>query len=127
LLVPAILHQDIQYVPVLIYGPPQIVRLALDPQTHLVEMPLVTGPRAVATELSGIRLSECATLFANRLIGDLYTTFRQEFFHITKTEAEAKVQLHGVADDLHGKTMVLIFWSGGQCVHAATLTHCVGA
>jgi hypothetical protein len=61
LLVPATLHQDIQHVPVLIYGPPQIVMLALDRQTHFVHLPLVAGPRTAATQLVGIVLTTFAT------------------------------------------------------------------
>src|SRR5215212_8924944 len=64
-LVPPTLDQDIQDVPVLIYGPPQIVMLALDPQTHLIHAPLVAWPRTAATELIGVLLPGFATPFAN--------------------------------------------------------------
>ena len=43
-LVPAALHEDIQYVTFLIDCPPQVVPLPVDPQEHLVKVPLVTRP-----------------------------------------------------------------------------------
>lgn len=57
LLIPAALHQDIQYVPLLIYCPPQIVMFALDRQKYFVHLPLVTRTGAAAAQLIRIRLA----------------------------------------------------------------------
>src|SRR5262245_64621955 len=59
-LITAALYQDIQHVPVLIHGSPQIVMFALDRQKHFIHLPLVTRLRTAATELIGILLAEFA-------------------------------------------------------------------
>jgi len=82
--------------------------LALDPQKHFIEVPLVTRPRPATTQLIGIVLTKRATPFADRLIRHRDATFTEEFFHIAEAEAEAKVQSHGVADDLDRKAVMLI-------------------
>ena len=46
--VAAALHRDIEHDAVLIYGAPEIAHLTLNADEHLVEVPLVTGPRAAA-------------------------------------------------------------------------------
>jgi len=68
-LVPPLLHQDIQHVPVLIYGPPQIVMFAFDREKYFIEVPLITGPRTTATELIGLRLAKLATPLPDGLVG----------------------------------------------------------
>ena len=84
LLVPAALHQAIQHVPVLIDRPPQIVTFSLDSEKHFVHLPRVTRPRAAATELIRILLSEFATPFPDCFIGHEHVTFTQELFHIAE-------------------------------------------
>jgi hypothetical protein len=68
-LVPAALRQNSGHMAVLINRPPEITALSLDSQTHLIRMPLVTGPRA-ATQLRGVGLSEFAAPFADGFIGE---------------------------------------------------------
>src|SRR5215813_7448585 len=91
LLVPSALHQDIQYVPLLINCPPQIVILTLDRQKHFIKVPIIAGPGTAATELIRILLAELATPLANRLIGHDDSTFKQQLFDITEAEAKPKV------------------------------------
>jgi hypothetical protein len=123
LLVTVTLHQNVEDVAVLIHCPPEIMPLTLDGEKDLVEMPLVTGPRTAATELIGIRLPEFTTPLANSLIGHDDTTFQQELFDVAEAQAKAKVQPYSVADDLHGKTMVLIASGWGYSAHAATVSY----
>jgi len=117
LLVPSALHQDIQDISVLIYRPPEIMPLAFDRQKHLIHMPLVTGPRTAATELIRIRLAKFATPFANGLIGHDDSAFKQDLFDITEAQTEPEVQPDGVADDFHGKAVILIVRGSWWCVH----------
>src|SRR5262249_10144871 len=117
------LHQDIQDVAVLIHRPPQIVMVALDRQKHFIQVPLVPGPRTTTTELISVLLTKLVTPFADRLIGHCHSTFTEELFHVAEAQTEPEVQPHGVADDVHGKAVILRFYRGGGCMHAATLTH----
>jgi hypothetical protein len=107
-LIPAALHQDIQHIAVLIHGPPEIMPLARDRETHLIHMPLVSEPRASTTKLIRILLTKLATPLANRLIGRNHTSLKRELFHIPEAQAKSEVVPHGVADDLYRKAVVLI-------------------
>jgi hypothetical protein len=75
----------------LIDGPPEILPLTLDRQKHLIEMPLVTGPRPSPTQVIRIPLPKLAAPLANRLIGHDYATFQQYFFHIPEAQAKPEV------------------------------------
>ena len=75
--VPPALHQDIEHSPVLIDGPPEILALPIDRAEHFIQMPRVARPRASASELIGIRLSEFQTPLPNRLLGDKDATGEQ--------------------------------------------------
>jgi len=58
-------------------GLPQIVRLALDRQKHLIEVPFIAGPRTAATQLVGVLLAKRATPFADGLVGYNRATLEQ--------------------------------------------------
>jgi len=125
-LIPAALDKDIKDVPVLINRPPQVVTFSFNSQKYFIHMPFVARPRTPPTELSGILLAKFTTPFPNRFISYGHTTFEQELFDISEAEAEAKVQPHGVADDLGRKTVVFTARDWGYVGHAATLSHRLG-
>ena len=56
--VPPALHQDIQHVPVLINGTPQIVLIPVDFQEDFIQLPLIARLRTSPPEVIGIRLAE---------------------------------------------------------------------
>jgi hypothetical protein len=56
--VPAVLHEDIEYDPVLVHRPPEIVQRAVDADEHLVEVPGVSGPGSFPPPV-GARCSRC--------------------------------------------------------------------
>jgi hypothetical protein len=62
--------QDIEYNPVLIHGPPEILALSMDREEDFIQMPRVARMSASASELMGMGLAECPTPLADRLIGD---------------------------------------------------------
>jgi hypothetical protein len=66
--------------------------LALDGQKHLIEVPLVTGPRPATTQVVGILLAKLTALCANGLIGHDHAAFHQQLFDIAEAEAEAEIQ-----------------------------------
>jgi hypothetical protein len=82
--------------------------LAFDRQEHLIQVLFVTESGTATPELIGIRLTKFAAPLPHRLIGHGHPTFQQELFDIPEAQTESKVQPHGVADDLNGKTIVLI-------------------
>jgi len=90
------LDQDIEDVPLLVHGPPEIVNRSPYRQKHFVHLPFVTGPGAAATELLGILVGQTPALLADGLMGHHHTQFKQQLFDIAEAEAEPKVQPHGV-------------------------------
>jgi hypothetical protein len=90
-LVPPTLHEDIQHVPVLIDGPPEIVPLPIDGEEHLIKVPFVTWSRPSAPELIGIGLPKLPAPLPDRFIGHDDSAGEQQFFHIAVAEAEAEV------------------------------------
>jgi hypothetical protein len=125
-LVPPALHQDIEYSPVLIHGPPEIVALAMDGEKDLIEIPFVTEPRTPMAKLIGIRLAEFATPFPNRFVRDDDATGEQQFLYIAIAQAEAEVQPDAMADDL-GRETVMLVRGRRWCIHAPSIAHHVGA
>jgi hypothetical protein len=106
------LDQDIQYVPLLIDCPPEIMTLSLDRQKHFVHLPLVTRSRAATTKLLGLLVAKLAAPLADRLIGHDDSSFKQELFDLAKTRAEPEVQPYSMADDLCREAVVLIVVGG---------------
>jgi hypothetical protein len=90
-LVAPALNRDVEYVALLIDGPPQIVMFTLDLQKYLIEVLLISRPRPRVTELIGIVLAKFAAPLPYRLIGHGHPTFQQELFDIPEAQAEPKV------------------------------------
>jgi hypothetical protein len=114
--------QDVEHVPILIRRAPQVMTLAADGQTHLVQVPLIAWPGPAVSKLIGIRLTKLAAPLANRFIGDRDPTRKEQLFDIPVAEAESVVKPHAMADDLDRKAVMLIAvdrWA----VHAPSMAH----
>ena len=46
--IPSVLHEDVEDYAALIHGAPQVMLNTLDPDEHLIEVPLVSRPRTAA-------------------------------------------------------------------------------
>ena len=117
--VPPRLNEDVEHDAVLIHGAPKIMLHALDPNEHLVQMPLVTGPWTTAAQAGGKGLTELLAPAPNCLIGHNNATLGQQKLNISKAEAEHVIQPDSMADDLGGKAMAVV-WVG-RGLHAASL------
>src|SRR5215475_4726822 len=69
LFVAAALHQNIQDIIVLIHRPPQIMAFAMDRKKNLIQMPLVSRPRATASQPIGVVLSKLPTPLTDGFVG----------------------------------------------------------
>jgi len=117
--VPPRLNQDVEHNAVLIHGTPKIVLHALDPDEHLVHVPLVSRPWSAASRAACEALAELLGPLTNRLIGDNDAPFSQKQFNIPQAEAEYVIQPDCVVDDLGGKAMAVA--RIGRELHAANL------
>jgi hypothetical protein len=99
------LDQDIEDIPVLGNGAPEIMMLPMNREKDFIEMPRVAGPRAPAPELMGVRLPERPAPLVDGFIGHDHPTDAHQLFDIPVAEAEADVEPDTVADDPRRKTM----------------------
>src|ERR1700690_3612678 len=74
----ALLNEDVEHNAVLIHAAPKIVLYALDPDEHLVQVPLVPGPWPSAAQAVGKAPAEFLAPAPHSLIGDDNATFSQE-------------------------------------------------
>jgi hypothetical protein len=117
--IPSVLHKDIEDHAALINGTPQIMLNALDPDEHLIEVPLVPRSRPTASQTVRKAPAKFPTPASHRLMGNNDGPLSQQQFHIAQAEAEHVVQPNSVADNLRGKAMAVV-WIG-WLLHAAIL------
>ncbi len=102
------LHEDIQYVAILINGSPEVMLLASNRENHLIQIPLVATTRAATAQFIGIGLTKCEAPLPHRFIGHDDPALGQKFLNIAKTEREAEIQPHRVADNLRREKEPLV-------------------
>src|ERR1700730_1838315 len=90
--IPPWLNEDVEHDTVLIHRAPKIMPHTLDSDEHLIEAPLVPGPRQVAVQAVGKALAEVFTPPTHRLIGDDNASFSQKQLDIPQAAAEHVVQ-----------------------------------
>jgi hypothetical protein len=91
----------------------------LDPDEHLVEVPLVAWSGSAAAETAGKALAKFPAPSPYRLVGEGNASLGQDQLYVTKAEAEHVIQPYCVADDLGGKAMS-VMWVRAW-LHAASL------
>jgi hypothetical protein len=86
--IPPWLNEDVKHDTVLIHRSPKVVLHSLDPDEHLIKMPLVAGPRTAAAQTVGKGLAELLAPAPNRLVGEDHAPFGQEQLNVPQAEAE---------------------------------------
>ena len=117
--IPPWLNENVENDAVLIHGAPKIVLHALNPDEHLIKVPLVTGLWTTAAQAIGKGLAEFLAPAPNGLTGDDDTPLRQQKLTIAKAEAKHVVQPDSMADDFGGKAMAVV--RVGRGLHVASL------
>jgi hypothetical protein len=117
--IPPWLNENVEHDAVLVHGAPEIVLHSLDPDEHLIHVPLVPRSWPAAAQAICECLAKLLAPPTNRLIRDDNATFSQKQLNITQTEAEHVVQPHSMADDLGGKAVAVV--RVRRELHAASL------
>jgi len=100
--------------------PPRAKALhALDPDEHLIKVPLVAGPRRTAAQVVGEALTKFLAPSPNGLIGDDDAPLGQQKFNISKAEAEYVIQPDGMGDEFGWKPMTIV--RVGRALHPVSL------
>src|SRR5512135_113790 len=92
-------------------------------ENHLIHIPLVATTRAATAQFIRIGLTKFEAPLPHRFIGHNDPALCQQFLNIAKTEREAEIQPHSVADNLRRETEPLVIGSSGGCFHEAILAH----
>jgi hypothetical protein len=87
-----LLNQNIKDDTILIYGAPQMMLNALDPNEHLIEVPLVARPGTTAVQSASKALAEFLTPALHCLAGDHDAARGQKQLKIPQDEAEHMIE-----------------------------------
>ena len=102
------LHQNIDDNTVLIDGPPEIMRDAIDIEEDLVQMPFVAGSGTPSPQAIGVLLAELFAPAPDRFIADHHAACRHHLLDIPKAHREPVVEPNGIRDDLFRKSMATV-------------------
>src|ERR1700758_370233 len=102
------LDENVEHVAVLVDRAPHIPQPAVDPDEHLVEVPLVAGARAPPAQLVGVGLPELGAPPPDRLVTHRNTAYEHQLLDLTEAEREPEVQPHAVVDDLDRVAVALV-------------------
>src|SRR5262249_235107 len=100
-------HPHVQDDPGLIHGTPQVVRLAIDPHEHFIEVPFITRPRPTPAQVIGNRLANLLAPLPDRFVGPTDVADQPQLFNSTVTEAEAAIQPHTGTDAFAWEAMTM--------------------
>jgi hypothetical protein len=92
---------------------------ALSPDEHLIEIPLVIGPRTAAAQVAGEVLAEFPASAPNGLIGDENAPLGQQELNVPKAEVDHVIRPDSLADDLGRKVTPIV--RAGRGLHATSL------
>src|SRR5262245_57117582 len=81
-LVSLALHQEIEDMPVLVDGAPQVVTLAMDGEKHLIQVPFIPRSGISTAQVVGIDLPELSAPIPDRFIGQDDAAFGHELFGV---------------------------------------------
>ena len=98
-------HKNIDYVPILIDGSPQVVTLTTDCDKEFVTMPDVPKSSLLSAQRSSIGRAKLHAPEPNRLIRDDNAALAEQVFHIAEAQREPMVEPDGMANDFRWKAM----------------------
>lgn len=97
--VPLLLNQNVDLIPILIDGSPQIVSLPANFDEYLVEMPDIAGSSGRLVKSPRIRGGEFQTPHPDSFVADLNSSGSEQLFDFPVAEGESMVEPYGVTDD----------------------------
>jgi hypothetical protein len=113
ILLPLALYEAIEDMAVLVDGAPQRVPWAVDGETDVIRILLVSWPGMLTPYLIGVRLPKLSIPIPHSLISQDDATCGRQLFEVPVAQAAAKIPPDAVADDLRREPMMLI-QVGGQ-------------
>ena len=106
--IPALGHQNVENIAILINCSPQVDLPALNPHEQLINVPYVAQATLLPSNRLGVLGPELETPAATGLIGNDDTTFSHQILDISQTEREPVVEPHSMTDDFTRKAMAFV-------------------
>ena len=113
------LYEDINHVPVLIHGTPEVLSFTVDGDEYLVQKPCIAESTLSSLQTVCILGTELRALLANCLVRHDDSSLGKKILDIPKAEAEFVVEPYCVTDDLTRISVAVIEGSVG--FHTAIL------
>lgn len=113
LAVPPALDHEVKDLTFVTHCSPQVDPLPADPADHLVQVPARRRRGPSPLQPPGDQGTELDGPAPDRLIADVDSPLHQQLLNVPKTEAEPKVQPHGLADHVSRKPVI-----GFTIIHA---------
>jgi hypothetical protein len=113
------LNEDVDHVPVLINGTPEIVLTTTNPNEDFVEVPDVAAPRPLPSCLACVLAAELLAALADGFVGDFHSSLRKQILNVSEAQREPVVEPNGVADDLGGESITSV--AGRLAIHPRSL------
>ena len=117
------LHQNVDYIAVLIDRAPEILQVAIDSKEDFVQMPVVAEPALQSLQFANIICAELLTPQPNRFIGYEDASLRQKILDVSEAEAETMIGPDRVTDDL-GRKPIAGVASRPIALHGTSLSVC---
>jgi hypothetical protein len=86
-----------------------------------IQVPFVSTTRTAATQCIGIGLPKLQTPLSHGFIGDDDPALSEKLFDITKTEREAEIEPHSMADNFRREAKTCVVGGKSVCFHEAIL------
>ena len=106
--IPPRLNENVEEDTILINGAPKVVLDALNPDEHLIHVPLVSWPRPAPAHAAGEGMTELPAPAPHGLVGNRHAPFSEKQLDVAETEAEYMIQPHSVADDVGREAVAVV-------------------
>ena len=113
--VPAGLNEEVDQVPVLVHGAPEILALTVNRDEDFVQKPRIAESALSALQPPGVIGAELPAPLPNGFVRHDDASFGKQILDIPEAHAVSVVHPHGVADDVRRKAMPEV--AGSSRVH----------
>jgi hypothetical protein len=98
----------INHFTVLVYGPPEIMLLAVDLDEYFIDVKGVAETSVPSLQATGINRTEFNAPETDRFAADGDTAFREKVFDIAVSEVESMVEPDGKGNDVRWESMAFV-------------------
>ena len=98
----------INHFTVLVYGPPELMLLAVDLDEYFIDVKGVAETSVPSLKAAGINRTELNATETDRFAADGDTAFREKIFDIAVAEVESMLEPDGIGNNVRWESMAFI-------------------